>query len=151
MKVKKYVCNNVEELCEIVKKIVDSLKEESKKKHPEVNSLETMALSNLMIKFSCRNIDEFKAVFLKIADVNKGAALSLILREMALILDRRYPDNIRQCEEVWVLSLLNGKLYKVHRKEIRGYEAFAAFRTLDDAKTACRSLKYILKDMFGGK
>ena len=56
-----------------------------------------------------------------------AAAFSMVLREIAIELDKKY---------------------KAH---IKNYRNFAAFRSVDDAKIACRITKDILKEMFKSK
>lgn len=85
----------------------------------------------------------------QLVNINASAWLNVLIREIAIALDEQYPDHINNCEEVWVLSTMTGKLTKIHRKQIKTFRNFAAFRTLEDAKFACRMLKPALKEMFG--
>lgn len=85
----------------------------------------------------------------QLANINAGAWLNTLIREIAIALDEQYPDHINNCEELWILSTLTGKLTKIHRKQVKNFRNFAAFRTLEDAKFACRMLKPALKEMFG--
>lgn len=157
VKVKSFKVENLDQLQEALLTILKELKEskcdcectESPKLSKENEVLEG-ALDNLCEKFSC-SLQELEAILSKISSFNKGAALSLVLREMALVLDKKYEDNIRNCEEVYGVSFVTGKIVKIPKRVIRGYNGFAAFRTLEDAKLACSILKNILKDMFSGK
>lgn len=80
-----------------------------------------------------------------------SAAFSLVLREIAVVLDENYEGHISDCEEVYVISMLDGRIHKVPKAHIKNFRNFAAFRTIDDAKIACKILKDELKEMFGGK
>lgn len=73
------------------------------------------------------------------------AAFSMILREVAIELDKKYEDHIEKSPEIYVISMLNGKITKAH---IKNYRNFAAFRSVEDAKTACSIVREILKELF---
>lgn len=80
-----------------------------------------------------------------------AAALSMILREIATELDKKYKDHIENSPEIYVISLLDGRITKTNKAHIRNYRNFAAFRTIEDAKIACKIVKPILKEMFKSK
>lgn len=86
--------------------------------------------------------------FSNLADINPGAAFQVILREIAIELDKKYTDHIENSEEIYCVSLTNGHICKADKKFIRNFRNFAAFRTLDDAKLACKITRGLLKDMF---
>lgn len=86
--------------------------------------------------------------FDSIASYSPAAALSLVLKQIALELDKKYPDHIKESEKIFTVSTLNGKITEVPKGAIRNYRNFAAFRTLEDAKIACRISKSLLKAMF---
>ena len=77
-----------------------------------------------------------------------AAALSIILREIAIELDKKYKDHIDKSPEIYVISLLNGKITKANKAHIKNYRNFAAFRSVSDAKIACSITRDILKDIF---
>lgn len=83
-----------------------------------------------------------------LADLNLGAAFQVVLREVAIELDKKYADHIEKSEEIYCVSLTNGHIFKADKKFIKNYRNFAAFRTLDDVKLACRITRGLLKDMF---
>ena len=83
-----------------------------------------------------------------------AAAFSMILREIAVELDKKYEDHIENSPEIYVISMLDGRITKANKAHIKNYRNFAAFRTIDDARIACRIVKPVLKEMFkikGGK
>ena len=80
-----------------------------------------------------------------------SAAFSMILREIATELDKKYEDHIENSPEIYVISLLDGRITKANKAHIRNYRNFAAFRTIEDAKIACKILKPVLKGMFKSK
>lgn len=77
-----------------------------------------------------------------------AAAFSIVLREIAIELDKKYKDHIEKSPEIYVVSLINGTITRANKANIRSYKNFAAFRTIEDAKIACRITKDILKEMF---
>ena len=80
-----------------------------------------------------------------------SAAFSMVLREIATELDKKYEDHIENSPEIYVISLLDGRITKANKAHIRNYRNFAAFRTMEDAKIACKILKPVLKGMFKSK
>lgn len=77
-----------------------------------------------------------------------AAAFSIMLREIAVELDKQYEDHIKNSSEIWVVSLLDGRITKVNKAGIKNYDNFAAFRSLEDARIACKISKTYLKNMF---
>lgn len=83
-----------------------------------------------------------------IDSVYPAAAFSMILREVAIELDKKYEDHIEKSPEIYVISMLNGKITKANKAHIKNYRNFAAFRSIEDAKTACSIVREILKELF---
>lgn len=77
-----------------------------------------------------------------------AAAFSMVLREIAIELDKKYEDHIEKSSEIYVISLFDGRITKANKAHIRNYRNFAAFRTIEDAKIACTITRDILKEMF---
>lgn len=77
-----------------------------------------------------------------------AAAFSMVLREVAIELDKRYEDHIENSPEIYVISLLDGRITKANKAHIKNYRNFAAFRTIGDAKIACNIVKEPLKELF---
>ena len=77
-----------------------------------------------------------------------AAAFSMVLREIAIELDKKYKDHIENSPEIYVISLFDGRITKANKAHIRNYRNFAAFRTIEDAKIACTITRNILKEMF---
>ena len=73
-----------------------------------------------------------------------AAAFSMILREIAIELDKKYNDHIEKSPEIYVVSLLDGRITKANKAHIKNYRNFAAFRTVEDAKIACSIVRDIL-------
>ena len=77
-----------------------------------------------------------------------AAAFSMVLREIAIELDRKYEDHIENSPEIYAISMTDGRITKANKAHIKNYRNFAAFRTIEDAKIACRIMKPVLKEMF---
>ena len=77
-----------------------------------------------------------------------AAAFSMVLREVAIELDKKYKDHIEKSPEIYVVSLLDGRITKANKAHIKNYRNFAAFRTVEDAKIACSIVRDILKELF---
>lgn len=84
--------------------------------------------------------------------VSPAAVFSVLLKEVAIILDEKYPDHINKSKEVWVINALNGEIQQVKNiSKIKNYRNFAAFRSLEDALTAKKIMAPALKDLYGRK
>lgn len=81
-------------------------------------------------------------------NINPCAAFSVLLREVAIELDKRYEDHISNCQRVFIISSMDGRIHKAYKADIKNFRNFAAFRTEEDAKIACRILREDLKEMF---
>mgnify|MGYP007135716597 CR=1 FL=1 len=83
-----------------------------------------------------------------IAEYYPHAAFNIVLKELAIILDKKYQDHISNCTNVFTISTVDGKIHNIGRDGIRSFKNFAAFRTLEDAKIAYEIMKNFLKVMF---
>lgn len=74
-----------------------------------------------------------------------------LLMFIAKYLDEQYPDHIRESKELFGVDV-DGRIVRLNPKGIKTFHTFAAFRSLDDARIACRILKPLKKKIFkGGK
>lgn len=80
-----------------------------------------------------------------------AAAFSMVLREVAIELDKKYEDHIEKSPEIYVISMLDGRITKANKAHIKNYRNFAAFRFVSDAKIACSIVRDMLKEMFKNK
>ena len=83
-----------------------------------------------------------------IDSVYPAAAFSMLLREIAIELDKKYKDHIEKSPEIYVVSMFDGRITKANKAHIKSYRNFAAFRNIEDAKIACSIIKPILKNLF---
>lgn len=86
-----------------------------------------------------------------VAIMNPTAFFSILLREVAVELDKKYPDHIENSKEIYYINVFNGTITKADKAWIRNYRNFAAFRTVEDARVACKILSPIMKDLFKRK
>lgn len=101
------------------------------------------------IGWKYENLDKYIA---NLIDIYPAAACSIILREVAIVLDEKYPDHIERSKEIWTISMTDGEIKKVKDLDrIKNFKNFAAFRTLNDAKAAKHIMKPFMKKMYGRK
>jgi hypothetical protein len=76
-----------------------------------------------------------------------GAAISVILHTIALMMDENYPDHISTCDTVYYHSFLDGKIHSIPTNNInkKAFKYFAAFRTQEDAVKAIRLTQAAIK------
>lgn len=84
-------------------------------------------------------------------EINPSAAFSVLLKEIAIELDKKYKDHISNCKEFFIISTADGRIHKTLKAYIKNFRNFAAFRTEEDARIACRILRLELKEMFGDR
>ena len=73
---------------------------------------------------------------------------SILLKEIAIELDKKYDDHIENSPEIFVVSTLDGRISRANKAHIKNYRNFAAFRSVADAKFACRILRSYLREMY---
>ena len=74
----------------------------------------------------------------KVYEINPGAVISILLKEIAIELDKKYLDHIRFSPEIYVFSTTHGKIVKLDKTNIKTFKFFAAFRTKEDAEFAIK-------------
>ena len=81
-------------------------------------------------------------------ELNPMAAMNIVLREIAIEIDKKYKDHIQESPKIFIVSALNGKIGEANKAHISSYRNIAAFRSIDDAKIACKIVSSILRDIF---
>ena len=98
------------------------------------------------IGWNKENLEKYLSNLYKIS---LGAAFEIVLKEVAILLDEKYPDHISNSKEIWVINKVSGGVQKLKDlSKIKSFQHFAAFRSLEDAKIACRITRDLLKEMF---
>lgn len=124
---------------------------DSKSKIKENSSTVPMELEYYIGKIANRlgwKIEKVYNYLNSIDSIMPAAAFSMILREIAIELDKKYKDHIDDSPEIYVISLLDGRITKANKAHIKNYRNFAAFRNIEDAKIACSITRDILKELF---
>ena len=84
-------------------------------------------------------------------EVHPSAAVQMILKETALMLDEKYPGYIGKSEEMYVISMGDGNIYPINKDNIKNFRNIAVFRTVEDAEMAKDILGDKLANLFDGK
>lgn len=82
--------------------------------------------------------------------IHPQSVFNILLGAIAEEMDKNYPDHISDAEEIWVLSVVNGKIGKLPGGKYN-YEGFAAFRCKEDIETALEILKPLYDKIYGGE
>ena len=124
----------------------------------EVEDEETQVDSDFYLEHLAKrihwNVDNLRKYLGSLYTIYPSAVLSILLREVAIVLDEKYDNHIENSKEIYVISCLSGEISKVKDlNKIKNFKNFAAFRTLKDALAAKHILKDPMKQLFkrGGK
>lgn len=80
--------------------------------------------------------------------VHPAASVNMITKEIAMMLDEKYPGHISNANELYVISLADGNIYPVKREHIKSFRNIALFRTVEDAEYARQILDKKLTNLF---
>ena len=79
---------------------------------------------------------------------NPWAATQMVLKEIAIELDKKYDDHINKSEKIYAISPQDGRIHEINKKTVKNYKSFPAFRSIEDAKIACSLIRGHLKSIF---
>jgi hypothetical protein len=144
---------NSKELAAIITKVIEEALSKSSTKN---NAKETVEMPKLTIHTAILDIatkmgwkpERVDRWLYDIAKLCPVAALNIVLKELAIELDKKYEGYIGYSDEIYVISTFNGEITKVKKDCIKSYKHFAAFRTLEDAQMAYLAVKPHLDCMF---
>lgn len=89
---------------------------------------------------------------LKVLDsAHPSASVQMVLKEIAIMLDEKYPGHISRSENLYVISMGDGNIYPIKKDSIKSFRNIAVFRTVKDAEEAKKILGNKLTDLFDGK
>lgn len=71
--------------------------------------------------------------------------INMCFKEIAILLDQKYPNHIKDCTSYWVYSWLTDDVVEVPNTNISTYKATALFRTKEDAEYAVELLRNDIK------
>ncbi len=143
MKIVSFKCNSVEDRKKVLAYILRMMSSEPKEFTPNINFFIERVAEKM--NWDYEDTDKFMSF---VNSVYPTAAFSIMLREIAIWLDAKYPDHISKSEKIYVISTCDGKIHELNKKSIKSWKNFAAFRTIEDAKTACRICSHIIKALF---
>lgn len=99
------------------------------------------------IGWNKENLEKYLSNLYKISP---AAAFEIVLKEVAILLDEKYPDHINNSNEIWVINKVSGGVQKLKDlSKIKSFQHFAAFRSLEDALVARRVMASVLKNLYG--
>lgn len=99
------------------------------------------------IGWSRENLERY---FNNLYKISPAAVFEIILKEVAILLDDKYPDHISNSKEIWTINKTSGEIQEIKNlSKIKSFQHFAAFRSLEDALVAKRVLSSVLKDLYG--
>lgn len=78
------------------------------------------------------------------------ARFSVILRALAVLIDRKYPDHINNADvdKYFSIDMTNGRVCEVPKGKIKNFRNFAAFRSIDDIKITTKILRPLIKKLW---
>lgn len=94
------------------------------------------------------NVDKLSRILEHLDSVDPNITTQIMLKEIAIQLDKKYKDHIENSEKIYTISPYNGKICEVPKNKIKSYKAFPAFRSIEDAKIACFYLKRNFRALF---
>lgn len=80
--------------------------------------------------------------------INPVLVFTVLLKEIAIIMDKKYPDHISDSPEIYTISLISGRVVKVKKDLVKNYTNFAAFRSTKEASKAIVILEKLYKSLF---
>lgn len=98
------------------------------------------------------NKENLERYFNNLYKISPAAVFEIILKEVAILLDKKYSNHISNSKEIWVINKVNGEIQKLKdMSKIKSFQHFAAFRSLEDARVARRVMAPALKNLYGRK
>ena len=134
----------------VTKELMDKLIKDGKVnvvEEKDINKIWNNAIENLTKKTNWKE-EKLLNILNTLHLANPWAATQMVLREIAIELDKKYDDHINKSEKIYVISPQDGRIHEVNKKTVKNYKAFPAFRSIEDAKIACSLIREHLKSIF---
>ena len=134
----------------VTKELMDKLIKDGKVNVVEENGINKIwndAIKSLSKKTNWKG-EKLLNILATIHLANPWAATQMVLREIAIELDKKYDDHINKSEKIYAISPQDGRIHEINKKTIKSYKAFPAFRSIEDAKIACSLIREHLKIIF---
>lgn len=116
-------------------------------KKPSSLGLLSTAIDNLAAKLNWKS-EKLLRVLDKLKEVNIAITFSLVLKQIAIELDKKYEDHILKSPKFYCISLFDGTICEITPTEHGKYSNIALFRSEEDAKLAIEALEPFYKEMF---
>lgn len=99
------------------------------------------------IGWSRENLERY---FNNLYKISPAAVFEIVLKEVAILLDEKYPDHISNSKKIWTINKASGEIQEIKNlSKIKSFQHFAAFRSLEDALVAKKVMAPALKDLYG--
>ena len=134
----------------VTKELMDKLIKDGKVnvvEEKDINKIWNNAIKNLAKKTNWKE-EKLSYILATLHLANPWAATQMVLREIAIELDKKYDDHINKSEKIYVISPQDGRIHEINKKTVKNYKAFPAFRSIEDAKIACGLIREHLKSIF---
>ena len=134
----------------VTKELMDKLIKDGKVnivEEKDINRIWNNAIENLAKKTNWKE-EKLLNILNTLHLANPWAATQMVLREIAIELDKKYDDHINKSEKIYVISPQDGRIHEINKKTVKNYKAFPAFRSIEDAKIACSLVRENLKSIF---
>lgn len=136
------------------KVINDTFKEEAKTKQKELETVIKEHYLDLVEEYVARklgvNVYDAVKYLNDLEEINPASALNIYLKRISLKLNKKYPHTpIRDLNEIYIISMYNGKITYVCPKYIKSLKHFAWFRSKEDAEFARQCVINLIEKMFG--
>lgn len=142
------VCNFSASSKEIIDEAIKSFKSENIVKEPKEPPKDLDYYLNKVAKRNNMSFDKMDGFLCKLHSISPVSAVSILLREIAIEMDLNYEGHINDCEYVYAVSYINGKITRIKSSSCKNFRNFAAFRTEEDAKEALKILGECFKNLF---
>ena len=111
------------------------------------NDVWNAAITSLINKTGWKE-EKLSNILGTLESANPWAVTQIVLREIAIELDKKYEDHINKSEHIFAISPQDGRIHEINKAHIKNYRAFPAFRTVNDAKIACSLVRENLRLIF---
>ena len=133
---------------------IDKMKDAAMLKHEELlNEIREFHI-NKVYESIARNLGVNKTEAIKyvqdLSELNTASAFSLVLKRMALILDRNYEGHIADVERTYYVSVVDGKIHTILTSSVNPRNV-ALFRNYNDAQFAIECFYWLYDKMFNTK
>ena len=134
----------------VTKELMDKLIKDGKVNvvgERDINKIWNDAIRSLAKKTNWKE-EQLLNILVTLHLANPWAATQMVLREIAIELDKKYDDHINESEKIYAISPQDGRIHEINKKTVKNYKAFPAFRSIGDAKIACSLIREHLKSIF---